>query len=216
MKQIFKNLNLDDLKSQIDIVSLIEEYSIDLETSGDNYIALCPFHPDNKTKSFFVCPATNTWYCFGCKRGSSVFDFIMEIEHKSFWEAVQFLAEKIGYVEIFSLDALQKRLGRLQSEEENVGLNKFRKAHNYIEGQIYIKVKENFNTAKDTLVPQEYETYIKKLKDLWRWYDKGQQWFDLYIYRYKTGENIDLAFLIKKLQSFYSKFLEKFERLSFV
>ena len=52
MKQNFKNLNLDDLKSQIDIVSLIEEYGIDLEASGDNYVALCPFHPDNKTKSF--------------------------------------------------------------------------------------------------------------------------------------------------------------------
>lgn len=215
MNKTFKKLNLDELKSQIDIVSLIEEY-IDLEVSGDNYIALCPFHPDDKTKSFFVCPSTNTWHCFGCKKGSSVFDFIMEIEHKTFWEAAQLLAEKIGYVDIFSLDVLQKRLKRLQSEKNDVGISKFREARNYVEGQIYTKIKENYNNAKDVLVSQEYETYIKKLKDLWKWYDEGQQWFDLCIYRYKSGENIDLVFLIKKLQSFYSKFLEKFEHLSFV
>lgn len=215
MKNSFKKLNLDELKSQIDIVSLIEEY-LDLEVSGDNYIALCPFHPDDKTKSFFVCPATNTWHCFGCKKGSSVFDFVMEIEHKTFWEAAQLLAEKIGYVDIFSLDVLQKRLKRLKSEKDDVGITKFRKARNYVEDQIYRKIKENYNTTKDVLVSQEYDTYIKELKDLWKWYDESQQWFDLCIYRYKSGENIDLSFLIKKLQSFYSKFLEKFEHLSFV
>lgn len=216
MNKNFKKLNLDELKSQVDIVSLIEEYGIDLEVSGDNYIALCPFHPDNKTKSFFVCPATNTWHCFGCKRGSSVFDFVMEIEHKTFWEAVQLLAEKIGYVDIFSLDTLQKRLKRLKSERDNIGISKFRKARDYIEGQIYKKIKENYDTAKNVLASQEYKIYIKKLKDLWKWYDEGQQWFDLRIYRYKSGENIDLSFLIKKLQSFYSKFLEKFGLFSFV
>lgn len=215
MNQNFKKLNLDELKSQIDIVSLIEEY-IDLEVSGDNYIALCPFHPDDKTKSFFVCPSTNTWHCFGCKKGSSVFDFIMEIEHKTFWEAAQLLAEKIGYVDIFSLDVLQKRLKRLRFEKDDVGISKFREARNYVEDQIYRKIKENYNTTKDVLVSQEYDVYIKELKGLWRWYDEGQQWFDLCIYRYKSGENIDLSFLIKKLQSFYSKFLEKFEHLSFV
>jgi len=204
----FKKLDLNDLVSQVDIVSLIEEHGVDLEPSGDNFVALCPFHPDNKTKSFFVCPSTNTWHCFGCKKGSSVFDFIMEIKHITFWEAVNFLAEKIGYINVFSLDTLTKRLERLNTEKDSSNLLKFRKARECIESQIYKKIKENYSISK--VVTFEQGKYMEGLKDLWKWYDESQCWFDLQLYYYKTGEKIDLDFLIQKLQSFYSKFLEKF------
>jgi len=209
MKDFSKKINLADLISQIDIVTLIEEYGVGLESSGDNFIALCPFHPDNKTKSFFVCPSTNTWHCFGCKKGSSVFDFVMEMEHKPFWEAVHFLAEKIGYVNVFSLDTLKQRLERLHSEKNKNGISEFRKIREHIENLIYTKIKENYTFTKNL----SFQDYDKKLRDLWKWYDEGQRWFDLQICHYKSGENIDLSFLTKKLQSFYSKFLEKFECL---
>jgi hypothetical protein len=208
----FKKLDLNDLISQIDIVALIGEYGVDLEASGDNFVALCPFHPDNKTKSFFVCPTTNTWHCFGCKKGSSVFDFIMEVEHKTFWEAVQFLAEKIGYVNAFSLDILTQRLKRLDNEKDNSSLLKFRKARECVEDQIFRKIKENYKISKSLIF--EREKYMKELKELWKWYDESQHWFDLQICYYKDGETIDIDFLIKKLQSFYSKFLEKFSNLT--
>lgn len=208
MSKNFKTINLEELKDKISIVSLVEDYGIDLEESGDNFVALCPFHPDNKTKSFFVCPSTNTWHCFGCKKGSSVFDFIMEVEHKSFWKSVQFLAEKVGYTDVFSLDSLQKRLDRLETKEENVDISKFKKAREVIEEQIYKKIKEAYNNAK--IINEDLKI---KIKDLWKWYDESQLWFSLYIYHYKSGENIDLEFLVQKLQSFYSKFLEKFEKL---
>lgn len=211
MNKNFKKLDLGDLVSQIDIVALIEEHGVDLEPSGDNFVALCPFHPDNKTKSFFVCPSTNTWHCFGCKKGSSVFDFIMEIEHKTFWEAAYFLAEKIGYINVFSLDNLTKRLERLNTEKDNSNLLKFRKARECVENEIYKKIKEKWNTLK--FLSSENDTYTKGLKDLWRWYDESQRWFDLQLCYYKSDNTVDLEFLTKKLQSFYSKFLEKFSSL---
>lgn len=212
MNKTSKKIDLGELIEKVDIVSLVEEYNIPLEESGDNYVALCPFHPDNRTKSFFVFPLTNTWYCFGCKKGSSVFDFVMEIEHKSFQEAVHFLAEKIGYENNFSLDTLKRKLENLESKNDDSTIMKFREVRESIENQIFNKVKEKYDVLKNTLTLKEYEECCKKLKDLWRWYDESQYWFDLYLCYYKAEKNIDLESLIKKLHSFYLKFLEKFER----
>jgi DNA primase len=201
-------IDLNELIEKVDIVSLVEEYNIPLEQSGDNYVALCPFHPDNRTKSFFVFPHTNTWHCFGCKKGSSVFDFIMEMEHKSFWEAVHFLAEKVGYADVFSLDSLRKRLDRLETKTEDIGISKFKEAREIVESQIYKKMKEAHNKAKFA-----GKEGIMRIDSLWKWYDESQMWFSLYACHYKSGENIDLEFLIQKLHSFYSKFLEKLEKI---
>lgn len=206
-------IDLGELIEKVDIVSLVEEYNIPLEESGDNFVALCPFHPDNRTKSFFVFPLTNTWYCFGCKKGSSVFDFVMEIEHKSFQEAVHFLAEKVGYENNFSLDTLKRKLENLESKNDDSTIMKFREVRESIESQIFNKVKEKYDILKNTLTLDEYEKCYKRLKDLWRWYDESQYWFDLYLCYYKAEKNADLEFLIKKLHSFYLKFLEKFDNL---
>jgi DNA primase len=217
MNKTSKKIDLGELIEKVDIVSLVEEYNIPLEESGDNFVALCPFHPDNKTKSFFVFPLTNTWYCFGCKKGSSVFDFVMEIEHKSFQEAVHFLAEKVGYENNFSLDTLKKKLENLESKNDNVTIMKFREVRESVENQIFNKVKEKYYILENVLLyklsSKEYEECYKRLKDLWRWYDESQYWFDLYFCYYKAEKNVDLEFLIKKLHSFYLKFLEKFDNL---
>jgi len=206
-------IDLSELIEKVDIVSLVEEYNIPLEESGDNFVALCPFHPDNRTKSFFVFPLTNTWYCFGCKKGSSVFDFVMEIENKTFQEAVHFLAEKVGYENNFSLDTLKRKLENLELKNDDATIMRFREVRESIENQIFNKVKEKYNVLKNTLTPKEYEECCKKLNELWRWYDESQYWFDLYFCYYKAEKNIDLESLIKKLHSFYLKFLEKFDNL---
>ena len=209
----YSKIDLNELIEKVDIVSLVEEYNIPLEESGDNFVALCPFHPDNRTKSFFVFPLTNTWYCFGCKKGSSVFDFIMEIEHKSFQETIHFLAEKVGYENNFLLDTLKKKLENLELKDDDTTIMKFREVRESVERQIFNKVKEKCSILKNTLTLDEYEEYYIRLKGLWRWYDESQYWFDLYLCYYKVEKNVDLEALIKKLHSFYLKFLEKFDNL---
>jgi len=52
---------------------------------------LCPLHRETQP-SFVVYPPDN-WWCYGCNRGGDVFDFIQEVEHLTFQEALQFLAE---------------------------------------------------------------------------------------------------------------------------
>ena len=58
-------------------------------------MACCPFHQE-KTPSFSVNPSKKIFYCFGCSKGGSVFNFIMELEGVSFPDAVLIVAEKSG------------------------------------------------------------------------------------------------------------------------
>ena len=57
---------------------------------------LCPFH-DEKTPSFHVRPNHGHFHCFGCGEGGDVYAFIQKIEHVTFVEAVELLADKVGY-----------------------------------------------------------------------------------------------------------------------
>jgi DNA primase len=85
---------IDDLKRQADIVRVIQDY-VQLKKKGANWMACCPFHKE-KTPSFSVSPAKEIFYCFGCHKGGSVFNFVMEIERVGFPEAIRIVADKIG------------------------------------------------------------------------------------------------------------------------
>ena len=83
---------LDDLRSRSDIVQVVSGY-VGLKKSGRKYWGLCPFHGE-KTASFSVDAERQLYYCFGCKAGGNVVNFIMDIERCSFYEAVEQLAER--------------------------------------------------------------------------------------------------------------------------
>jgi DNA primase len=85
---------IDDLKRQADIVRVIQDY-VQLKKKGANWMACCPFHKE-KTPSFSVSSAKEIFYCFGCHKGGSVFNFVMEIERVAFPEAIRIVADKIG------------------------------------------------------------------------------------------------------------------------
>lgn len=90
----FSQSFIDDLKRQADIVRLISDY-VPLKKKGANWMACCPFHGE-KTPSFSVNPAKGIFYCFGCGKKGSAFNFVMEIERVSFPEAIRIVAEKSG------------------------------------------------------------------------------------------------------------------------
>jgi len=77
-----------------DVVEVIGSY-LQLKRAGSSWRGLCPFHQE-KTPSFHVNPARQSFHCFGCGAGGSVFRFVMDYEHVEFPEAVQRLARRAG------------------------------------------------------------------------------------------------------------------------
>ncbi|MEY2530228.1 MAG: primase [Verrucomicrobiota bacterium] len=85
---------IEQIAAANDIVEVIGAY-FPLKRAGTNFKALCPFHQE-KTPSFTVSPQRQTFHCFGCGVGGSVFRFVMEYEHLDFPSAVRKLATRVG------------------------------------------------------------------------------------------------------------------------
>ena len=86
---------VEEIISRSDIASVVGQYVQFTKNSGNNLFGLCPFHSED-TPSFSVSTNKQMFYCFGCHKGGDVVTFIKEIEHLSYVEALQFLAEKAG------------------------------------------------------------------------------------------------------------------------
>lgn len=84
------------IREKVRIEDVVGDY-VQLRRAGaDSLKGLCPFH-DEKTPSFHVRPNHGHFHCFGCGEGGDVYAFIQKIEHVSFVEAVELLADKVGY-----------------------------------------------------------------------------------------------------------------------
>jgi DNA primase len=86
--------NIEQIAAANDIVEVIGSY-FPLKRAGTTFKALCPFHQE-KTPSFTVSPSRQTFHCFGCGAGGSVFRFVMDYEHLDFPSAVRKLAARAG------------------------------------------------------------------------------------------------------------------------
>ena len=86
---------LQELADRNPVEDVVGDYVKLTKRSGSNLFGLCPFHSE-KTPSFSVSPDKQIYHCFGCGKGGSVINFIMEIENLSFPDAVEFLARKSG------------------------------------------------------------------------------------------------------------------------
>ena len=85
---------IEEILLRTDIQTLIGGY-ISLKRASANLKGLCPFHSE-KTPSFTVYPANNSYYCFGCGAGGDQISFIMRMEHLDYPDAVEFLAKRAG------------------------------------------------------------------------------------------------------------------------
>ena len=85
---------IEEILLRTDIQTLIGGY-VSLKRASANLKGLCPFHSE-KTPSFTVYPANNSYYCFGCGAGGDQISFIMRMEHLDYPDAVEFLAKRAG------------------------------------------------------------------------------------------------------------------------
>ena len=84
---------LDELRARADIVQIVGQY-VQLKKNGRKHWGLCPFHGE-KTASFSVDGERQLNYCFGCKAGGSVIQFVMDYERLEFQDAVKHLADQL-------------------------------------------------------------------------------------------------------------------------
>ncbi|MBZ4673696.1 MAG: primase [Spirochaeta sp.] len=83
---------LEQIKARIPLSEVVSDY-VTLSARGGRLWGLCPFH-EEKTPSFSVVDEQGFYYCFSCKKGGSMFDFLMEMEKVSFVESVKMLARR--------------------------------------------------------------------------------------------------------------------------
>ena len=76
-----------EVKSKLSVVDVVGQ-TVQLKKSGSTYKGLCPFHGE-KTASFDVTPARESWKCFGCGLGGDIFSFVMQRDSVSFPEALK-------------------------------------------------------------------------------------------------------------------------------
>ena len=85
---------IEEILLRTDIQTLIGGY-VTLKRASANLKGLCPFHSE-KSPSFTVYPANNSFYCFGCGAGGDQINFIMRMERLDYPDAVEFLAKRAG------------------------------------------------------------------------------------------------------------------------
>jgi DNA primase len=86
---------INALRERLSIVEVVSNY-VSLKKAGRNWLGLCPFHAE-KTPSFTVNEERGLFHCFGCGAGGSVFTFLMQQERLEFREAVEMLAQRVGF-----------------------------------------------------------------------------------------------------------------------
>ncbi len=91
----FRPEDIAAVKERANIEDVVREH-VTLRSAGPGSLkGLCPFH-DEKTPSFTVRPSTGTYHCFGCGEGGDVLSFIQKVDHLTFTESVERLAEQLG------------------------------------------------------------------------------------------------------------------------
>lgn len=115
-----------------EIADVVGEF-VTLKRRGTSLIGLCPFH-NEKTPSFNVSQSRGIYKCFGCGKGGSSVNFIMEHEHLSYTEALKWLAKKYN-IEIREKEESPEDVKERNDRESQLIVSEF--AQKFFEGQLW-------------------------------------------------------------------------------
>lgn len=74
-----------EVKRAVSMEALLSRYELldGLSSKGANLVGACPFCNGGSARQFQVSFLKNVWYCFGCKEGGNVLDFVAKKEKLS-------------------------------------------------------------------------------------------------------------------------------------
>lgn len=84
-----------EVRRRADIADIIGRY-LTVQKRGREYRAVCPFHDDHDP-SLHINPDMQIYKCFVCGAGGNMFTFVQNYENVSFPEAVEKVADLIGF-----------------------------------------------------------------------------------------------------------------------
>ena len=162
---------IDELLARNPIEEVVGRH-VTLRRSGANMFGLCPFHGE-KTASFSVAPNKGIYYCFGCHKGGSAINFVMELEGLSYPDAVRSLAKSCG-MEVPEDEQYQSRY---RQQERLWALHK--EAARFFHSQLYAPVGKDAlqyalsrGMSKNTLTkfgigyaPDSWDMLVKAMKE---------------------------------------------------
>jgi len=167
---------LIDTANTVPMVKLFHYYSLKLNEHQRKITCPFPFHQNGreKTPSFYFYPKTNTYFCFGCKKGSTVVDLVSNMENISAEKA----SNKI--IDIFNSDIDENVVFNRESFDEKLlimmdfsnAVREFRiknysnEAQNFIENicRIYDDLNSKFSLNNDALRELVQNLLIKGIK----------------------------------------------------
>jgi len=71
-----------EVKRAVTLEAVLDRYGLfaSLAEKGQNLVGVCPFCRGKSVRQFQVNREKNAWYCFGCKQGGNVLDFVAKKE----------------------------------------------------------------------------------------------------------------------------------------
>ena len=136
------------------IDEVVADYVQLKSAGGGQKKGLCPFH-DEKSPSFHVTPSKGFFHCFGCQTGGDVIAFLMKIDHLSFSESVERLAEKIGYTLTYETNYAAGNSANSVNRNRLVAANVA--AANYYQAQLQLP---NAQTAREFLQKRGFDKTV--------------------------------------------------------
>ncbi|MFN2543082.1 MAG: DNA primase [Actinomycetota bacterium] len=87
--------DIEAVRERTDLAKIVAGYLTLRKAGHDSLVGICPFHTE-KTPSFNVSPSKGLYYCHGCGAGGDAVKFLQAVEHLSFPEAIERLAQDTG------------------------------------------------------------------------------------------------------------------------
>ena len=85
---------INRIKSETDLVALIQSRGVALKQQGANWTGFCPFHADKETPNLIVTPGKGLWRCMAAACGvtGNAIQFVEKFDGVSFRHAFELLA----------------------------------------------------------------------------------------------------------------------------